>query len=86
MRLKKPGKNTLEAEVQNISKHGIWVFVKGKEYFLDYENFPWFKNAPVDEVFHMQFIHDHHLHWPDLDIDIEVESLDTPEKYPLVFQ
>ena len=28
----------------------------------------------------------HHLYWPDLDIDLAVESIDQPEKYPLVSQ
>jgi hypothetical protein len=26
----------------------------------------------------------HHLYWPDLDIDLAVDSLDHPERYPLV--
>jgi hypothetical protein len=28
----------------------------------------------------------HHLHWPDLDIDLAVESLRHPERYPLISQ
>jgi hypothetical protein len=26
------------------------------------------------------------LHWPDLDIDLAVESIDHPERYPLISQ
>jgi hypothetical protein len=26
----------------------------------------------------------HHLYWPDLDIDLAVESIEHPERYPLV--
>ncbi|WP_420886735.1 DUF2442 domain-containing protein [Candidatus Kuenenia stuttgartensis] len=29
---------------------------------------------------------DSHLHWPDLDIDLEIDSLENPEKYPLVYK
>jgi len=25
----------------------------------------------------------HHLHWPDLDVDLSVESIEHPERYPL---
>jgi hypothetical protein len=28
----------------------------------------------------------HHLYWPDLDIDLAVESIEHPERYPLVSQ
>jgi hypothetical protein len=26
----------------------------------------------------------HHLRWPDLDVDLAVESIRNPEKFPLV--
>jgi hypothetical protein len=26
-----------------------------------------------------------HLHWPDLDVDLSVESIEHPEKFPLHF-
>ena len=41
------GKNTLVVEVTNISTHGIWLLARDKELFIPYEEFPWFKNAPV---------------------------------------
>jgi hypothetical protein len=28
-------------------------------------------------------IHGYHLHWPDLDVDLEIDNLENPEKYPL---
>jgi hypothetical protein len=27
-----------------------------------------------------------HLHWPDLDIDLEVQSLEHPDQYPLQYK
>ncbi|MBE7549061.1 MAG: DUF2442 domain-containing protein [Planctomycetia bacterium] len=38
------------------------------------------------EIQNVQLIHDSHLHWPDLDIDLEIDSLENPEKYPLVYK
>ncbi|MBI4583398.1 MAG: DUF2442 domain-containing protein [Planctomycetes bacterium] len=71
-------------EVQNISKHGIWVLIKDKEYFLPHEDFPWFQDAKVGEVCNVQLLHGDHLYWPDLDVDLEIGSIEDPKKYPLV--
>ncbi|MCH8021301.1 DUF2442 domain-containing protein [candidate division KSB1 bacterium] len=82
----KNGIDTLEVEVLNISPHGIWLYVKGKEYFLSYQDYPWFKESKVTDIFEVELLHDTHLHWPQLDIDLEIESLDNPEKFPLKYQ
>lgn len=31
-------------------------------------------------------ISESHLHWPDLDVDLELDSLSDLERYPLVYQ
>lgn len=81
----RPGKNT-SVEVLNISAFGIWLFVDGREHFASYEKFPWFHDAKVSEVLHVERPHPGHLYWPNLDIDLSVESLTSPEKFPLVSQ
>jgi hypothetical protein len=75
----------LRAEVVQVSLHGIWLFVDGAEYFLPYEKFPWFKSATIASLHNVRFLHDSHLHWPDLDVDLELESLVRPDAYPLVY-
>ena len=84
-RLRKPGRNTSRVEILNISQGGIWLYVRSKEYFLPYENFPWFKQAKVAEIYNVKLLHGHHLRWPQLDIDLELESLEHPEQYPLSY-
>jgi hypothetical protein len=86
-RLPKPGtriSNT--AEIQGISSHGIWLYVRGKEYLLPYTSYPWFQQARVADVCRIKLLHDTHLYWPALDIDLELESLEDPEHYPLVYR
>lgn len=83
MRSLKRGKNTSEAEIQNVSEFGIWILIMGSEYFLNYEDFPWFKKATVEEIYNFEFLHKRHIYWPDLDIDLSLESLKAPEKFPL---
>jgi hypothetical protein len=86
MKLSVLGKSTSQVEIQEISKHGIWIYVKGREYFLSYKDYPWFKEAKISEVYNVQLLHGMHLHWPDLDVDLELEALQYPEKYPLSYR
>jgi len=73
-----------KAEVSNISAHGLCLFAGDSEYFLPFDQYPWFKDAKLDEILDVQLLHEFHLHWPELDIDIELDSLQNPEKYPLI--
>jgi len=65
---------------------GFWLKAGEKEYFLPYDQYPWFKNARIDELFDVQLLHQSHLYWPKLDVDLEIISLENPEKYPLIYQ
>lgn len=82
----RPGTGTSPVEVQSISPHGIWLLVREREYLLDYENYPWFRDAKVADIFNVELLHDGHLHWPNLDVDLEVDCLNNPERYPLVYR
>jgi len=72
------------AEVTNVSLHGFWLFVGDRELFVPFGSFPWFRDASIAEITNVQFPSPHHLYWPDLDIDLAVESIEHPEKFPLV--
>jgi len=86
MILQTHGTSISDIEVTNISIHGIWLYVKGKEYFLPYEDYPWFKDARLSGIQNVQLLHGHHLYWPKLDVDLSVDSLEHPEKYPFIYQ
>jgi hypothetical protein len=81
-----PGPATSEAEVTNISKHGFWLLVDGRELFLPFDDFPWFKQAPVEAIVRLERPAPRHLRWPDLDVDLSLDSIDHPERYPLKSQ
>ncbi|MCO6442339.1 MAG: DUF2442 domain-containing protein [Nitrococcus mobilis] len=78
------GKSTTAAEVTNISQHGFWLLLGEQELFLPFEDFPWFRDATIRQIQHVEWLQPHHLYWPDLDIDLAVESLEHPERFPLV--
>ena len=82
MKSLKDGKNIL-VSVENISSFGIWIFVKGKEYFLSFTDYPYFKNQTLGAVQNVRLLHGYHLYWPDLDVDLEIDNLENPERYPL---
>ena len=80
------GKDTLGAEVTNISKHGFWLLVVDEEFFVPFKQFPWFKDASVSEILNVEGPQPHHLYWPDLDVDLDVESIRHPERFPLILK
>jgi hypothetical protein len=78
------GKPISDVEVTNISAHGFWVLVGARELFLPFEQFPWFADAPVARILKVEQPGPDHLFWPDLDIDLSIESIEHPEQFPLV--
>ena len=77
------GSATSAAEVTSISQHGFWMLVEGCEFFLPFEQFPWFKQATVEQILRLECPVPGHLRWSELDVDLAVESLEHPERYPL---
>ena len=79
-----PGASTLEVEITNISKHGFWLLLGEEELFVPFSEFPWFKDASVSKLTNVEYPHPHHLYWPDLDVDLDVDSIRHPERFPLL--
>lgn len=84
MKSLKPGKSTSTPEVSHISLWGIWVLFENKEFFLNYKDFPWFRSATVGQIHNVKREGRQHLNWPDLDVDLDLDRIREPEKYPLV--
>ena len=76
---------TSRVEVMGVSPHGLWVSVREKEYFLPYEEFPWFQDTRLSEIYHVQLVHGHFLRWKDLDVELALDSLEHPDRYPLKY-
>jgi len=79
-----PGKDTSEVEVTHISQHGVWLLLGSKELFLSFDQFPWFRDARVSAIVNVELPNPRHLYWPDLDIDLAVDSIEHPKRFPLV--
>lgn len=75
---------TLAVEVTHISKHGFWLLLGGEELLIPFSEFPWFRQATVEQLYNVEWPTADHLYWPQLDIDLSVESIRHPERFPLV--
>ena len=78
------GRRTSAGEVTNVSQHGFWLLLGDRELFLAFDEFPWFRDAPIAKLVRVQRPSSRHLYWPDLDVALAVESIEHPERFPLV--
>jgi hypothetical protein len=51
---------------------------------MPFEQFPWFREAPIGKILRVEMHTDTHVYWPELDIDLDVDRILSPENYPLV--
>lgn len=77
------GTTTSGVEVTNISTHGVWLLTGNKELFMSYEDFPWFKDVPIGKVLNVEEPTPGHFYWPELDIDVGIETIEHPDRFPL---
>ncbi len=78
------GKPTSKVEVSNVSPVGFWLLFDEREIFVPFKKFPWFEDATIREIATVERPSPHHLYWPHLDIDLAVESIEHPERFPLL--
>jgi hypothetical protein len=86
MRSRAPGKSTSGAEVTSVDRHGLWLLVREQEFFLPFSEFPWFREARLASILKVELVHENHLYWPELDIDLTLDSIKDPSAYPLIWQ
>jgi len=78
------GTITSAAEVTHVSKHGLWLLLGDEELLVPFEKFPWFKQATIEQLSTVEWPTADHLYWPQLDVDLSVTSIRSPEEFPLV--
>ena len=76
------GNNTSRVEVTNISTHGVWILAHGRELFMPFEDFPWFRDQPVGAILNVEEPQPGHFYWPDIDVDLTEEIIEHPERFP----
>ena len=79
-------KELTQVRVLMINDKGIMLSVKGNDYFISYNRIPWMKNACISDALGVQMSGRNAIEWPKLDIDLEIDSLKHPERYPLIMK
>ena len=79
-----PGTITSAPEVTHVSKHGLWLLLGNEELLLPFDKFPWFKKATIEQLEEVEWPTPDHVYWPQLDVDLSVNSIRNPESFPLV--
>ena len=59
------------------------MLIDNEELALPYPELPWFKAATIQQIFNVLRPRADHLYWPDLNVDLFVESIRHPENFPL---
>ena len=79
-----PGVSTSEIEVSLVSSKGFWLLLEDEELFVSYSDFPWFKQATVEQITTVERPSSDHLYWPLIDVDLAVTSIRDPALFPLI--
>lgn len=78
-----PGTVTLDAEVTNVSRHCFWILLGDEELVVPFSEFPWFRSATIEQISDLQRPTEDHLYWPQLDVDLSIQSIRDPARFPL---
>ena len=73
-------------EVTEVTSVGLRLVVADRERYISFHDFPWFGKAPAWKIRNVEQLSDDHVRWPDLDIDLSVESIDDPGRFPLIWK
>ncbi|PJI26594.1 DUF2442 domain-containing protein [Prevotella intermedia] len=69
-----------------INAQGIMLSVCGNDYFLSYNRIPWMRDASISSVLNVKMSGHNAIEWPNLNVDLEIDSLKHPERYPLIMK
>lgn len=79
-----PGAATLTVEVTNVSKHYFWLLLDNEELVVPFSDFPWFRSATIEQLSDVERPTENHLYWPEIGVDLAVESIRKPADFPLI--
>ena len=83
--LKQNSKPT-SVNVRSIMPDGIFLSVYENDYYLSFNRLPWFREAKLSDIINVSMLGEDAIRWEALDVDLEIDSLKYPEKYPLIMK
>jgi hypothetical protein len=79
-----PGPGTSTPEVTNLTRDQFTLRVDGVEIVVRFDDFPWFRHAEPEKIRSVSKPGPNHLRWESLDVDLTIDALRHPDRYPLV--
>jgi hypothetical protein len=64
----------------------VILHINNDEHTIPFTRVPWFRTAKVEDVFEVRMNGFDEIRWDKLDIDLDINSLKYPEKYPLIMK
>ena len=78
------GARTSGVKVTHVSQHGFRLILNDEELLVPFTEFPWYKDVSIEQLSKVESPTNNHLYWPQLDIDICVDSIRNPKAFPLI--
>ena len=81
-----PGASISAAEITVITDLGFWLLVDDREFFVPFADYPDFLQATIEQIYQFEAPSPTQFYWPALDVDIDLNALEDPQRFPLVFR
>jgi len=82
MRSLRNGRTTHPVSVGAMSPRGFWLLLGERKLFLAFAQYPWFREFTPRELAGVRRPSPQHLRWPEFDIDLDVDAIENPARYP----
>jgi hypothetical protein len=63
---------------------GFWLVLGAGKAFVSFKAFPWFRAFTPSELANVRRPWADHIRWPAFDIDLHLDAIVHPERYPLI--
>jgi hypothetical protein len=83
--LKENGKD-IYVKVVSITPTNLVLLFYDEELLIPFTRVPWFLNAKIEDIFDVKMNGIDEIRWDKLDIDLDVDSIKHPERYPLIMK
>jgi hypothetical protein len=80
-----PGRPIAAPKFAELTEAGFWLVLDECRILVDFREFPWFRGRSREELQNVERPFADELRWPELDVDLAVDSLLHPKRYPLRF-
>jgi hypothetical protein len=58
------------------------MLIDDNEFFLSYDDFPWFKNQTINDISQFEIFGEESLHFNKLDVDLNLAMIKNPQNFP----